>query len=148
MHEILTAAFVLTAALTGGVFFAFSVFVMRALAGLPASEGVRAMQRINVVVINPWFLGPFFGAMVFGAAAAALGGGSMMLAATAVYAVGTVGVTIAGNVPLNNALAARDPQDPSTHEYWRTYVRRWLWFNHARTLAAMVSAGVALRTLI
>ena len=148
MHEYFTAAFVLIAALIGGVFFAFSVFVMRALADLPAGEGVRAMQRINVVVINPWFLGPFFGAMVVGAAAAALGGGSVVLAATVVYAVGTVGVTIAGNVPLNNALAARDAQDPSTHEYWRTYVRRWLWFNHARTLAAMVSAGVAMRTLI
>jgi len=45
----------------GGVFFAFSAFVMKALAQLPASRGVAAMQRINVVVLNPLFLGVFMG---------------------------------------------------------------------------------------
>ena len=41
----------------GGVFFAFSTFVMKALAQLPARQGIAAMQRINVVVLNPLFLG-------------------------------------------------------------------------------------------
>ncbi|MGH8621875.1 MAG: hypothetical protein ACRET3_07030, partial [Burkholderiales bacterium] len=45
----------------GGVFFAFSTFVMKALAQLPASQGVAAMQRVNVVVLNPLFLGVFMG---------------------------------------------------------------------------------------
>ena len=51
----------LCSALVGGIFFAFSSFVMKALAGVPSSKGMRAMQSINLVVINPSFLGVFFG---------------------------------------------------------------------------------------
>jgi len=32
----------------GGVFFAFSTFVMRALAAVPPAQRIAAMQRINV----------------------------------------------------------------------------------------------------
>ena len=34
--------------LIAGVFFAFSTFVMKALARLPSGEGMAAMQSINV----------------------------------------------------------------------------------------------------
>ena len=43
------------------MFFAFSTFVMGALGRLPAAHGIAAMQSINVVVINPLFLGVFIG---------------------------------------------------------------------------------------
>jgi uncharacterized membrane protein len=39
----------LGAAMIAGVFFAFSSFVMPALARLPAAGGISAMQSINVV---------------------------------------------------------------------------------------------------
>ena len=48
-------------AVVGGIFFAFSSFVMKALARVPAHEGIAAMQSINVVVLNPSFLGTFAG---------------------------------------------------------------------------------------
>jgi uncharacterized membrane protein len=47
--------------LMAGLFFAFSVSVMRALARLPSAEGIAAMQSINVAIINPVFLAAFFG---------------------------------------------------------------------------------------
>jgi uncharacterized membrane protein len=47
--------------LVAGVFFAFSTFVMKALARLPAPQGIAAMQSINVIVINPWFMTAFLG---------------------------------------------------------------------------------------
>ena len=47
--------------LMAGFFFAFSASVMKALARLPAAEGIAAMQSINVAVINPVFLGAFLG---------------------------------------------------------------------------------------
>jgi uncharacterized membrane protein len=47
--------------LIGGVFFAFSSFVMNALARLPAAQGIATMQSINVVVINPLFMTAFLG---------------------------------------------------------------------------------------
>ncbi len=43
----------LASALVGGVFFAFSSFIMKALARVPSAEGIAAMQSINVIVINP-----------------------------------------------------------------------------------------------
>ena len=42
----------LGAAVIGGVFFAFSSFIMKALARIPSPEGIAAMQSINVVVLN------------------------------------------------------------------------------------------------
>ena len=47
--------------LTAGVLFAFSSFIMNALARLPPAQGIAAMQSINITVINPAFFGVFFG---------------------------------------------------------------------------------------
>jgi uncharacterized membrane protein len=47
--------------LIAGVFFAFSVFVMSALARLQPAQGIVAMQSINIRVLNPLFLGVFMG---------------------------------------------------------------------------------------
>lgn len=64
MYQVLIAA-TFAAALGGGLiagtFFAFSAFVMGALKRLPPAQGIAAMQSINVVVINPLFLGVFLG---------------------------------------------------------------------------------------
>ncbi len=65
----------LGSALVGGIFFAFSSFVMKALARVPSAEGIGAMQSINVVVLNPSFLGAFIGTAV-----ASLGAGGLALA--------------------------------------------------------------------
>ena len=69
---VLTFVAALGSGLMAGVFFAFSTFVMKALARLPAREGIAAMQSINIVVINPAFLGVFLGTAV--ACVAVLGG--------------------------------------------------------------------------
>lgn len=39
--------------LVGGIFYAFSSFVMTALGRISPEQGVTAMKSINVVVINP-----------------------------------------------------------------------------------------------
>ncbi|WP_010496926.1 hypothetical protein [Paenibacillus elgii] len=51
----LTYASALGSGLIAGLFFAFSTFVMSALARLPAEQGIAAMQSINVTVLNPLF---------------------------------------------------------------------------------------------
>ena len=60
----ITPLALLACAVVAGVFFTFSSFVMKALAQLPASHGIGAMQSINVVVINRGFLGVFLGGAV------------------------------------------------------------------------------------
>ena len=47
--------------LAGGIFFAFSNFVMSALGQVPSTQGAAVMQKINVTVLNPLFFIAFFG---------------------------------------------------------------------------------------
>jgi uncharacterized membrane protein len=137
----------LGSALIGGVFFAFSSFVMKALARVPSSEGIAVMQSINVVVINPSFIGAFMGTALLSIAVIVLVlmngihpvtmffiGGSVF------YFVGTFLVTMFGNVPLNNQLAAASVTDPDAAVLWMHYLDRWTMWNHVRTAAAIVAS--------
>jgi len=145
----------LGAGLVGGVFFAFSSFVMKALGELPAEHGVAAMQRINVVVLNPYFLGVFVGTAVL-ALVCILAGffpwgttrSALLLGAGASYLVGSFGVTAAFNVPRNERLAKLDPDSASARDYWPMYRREWLFWNHVRTAASLVSAALAALALL
>ncbi len=58
---VLTVFAVLGSGLMAGIFFTFSAFAMRALGRLPPDQGVRAMQSINIVILNPLFFLVFFG---------------------------------------------------------------------------------------
>ena len=144
----------LGAGVVAGVFYAFSTFVMKALARRPHPEGMAAMQSINVAVINPMFLGVFPGtaATSAGAVVAALlrlggFGGMYLLVGGAFYLLGTFGVTPAFNVPLNNALAGVSGDDPDGSLRWEEYVRRWTAWNHVRTAAALAAAGCSTAAL-
>ena len=147
--ELMTLVCALASSLVAGVFFAFSTFVMRALARLPAPQGIAAMQSINVAVIHPAFLGPFVGNALacLGLAVASVAawqrpGAAESFAGALLYALGTFGVTMAGNVPLNNALAAVDPASAEGARVWADYLRRWTFWNHVRTVAAAASAAL------
>ena len=117
----LTFLSILGTGLVAGIFFAFSVFVMRALGRLPPTGGIAAMQSINVAVLNPVFFAAFFGTAVLSLAlaVAALVGWSLpyLLAGSLLYLVGTILVTIVFNVPLNNRLASVTPD--SAEARWR-----------------------------
>ena len=112
----LTLVSALGCGLTAGWFFAFSNHIMRALGRIPDAQGITAMQEINIVVINPLAMTVLFGPALTCIALAVL---SVVdwdepevfyhLAGGALYVVGTVLVTMAFNVPRNDALAAADP---------------------------------------
>jgi uncharacterized membrane protein len=134
--------------LVAGIFFAFSTFVMRALARLLPAQGIAAMQSINIVVINPWFFAAFFGT----AAACLLlaistlfkwdkPGAAYLLAGCLLYLAGTILVTMIFNVPWNNALAAVDPASADGARLWTGYVTGWTAWNHVRTGAALAAAA-------
>lgn len=134
---LVTAA--LLAALNGGVFFAFSDFVMRALDRLGPTRATEAFNSINVTVLTPTFMTLLFGTALVAAGAAVMafrGDASPWLATAgaAGYVVGCVGVTLFGNVPLNDALAAAAPME------WRSFYPAWMLFNHARTIACVASS--------
>ena len=136
----------LGSAIIGGVFFAFSSFVMKALARVPSSEGIAAMQSINVVVLNPTFLGAFMGTAVISLLVAALAvkewgtpSASLFLAGAMLYFVGTFLVTGLGNVPLNDQLAALSASDAEAISVWENYLDRWTLLNTIRTVAAVAA---------
>lgn len=144
----LTLLAALGSGVIAGVFFAFSTFVMKALARLPPSEGIAAMQSINVTVLNPWFLGVFFGtavacvvALIFALTHWREPGAVYLLVGGALYLLGTFLVTIVFNVPKNQALASVVPTESDAAKRWLGYLASWTTWNHVRTAAALVAAA-------
>jgi uncharacterized membrane protein len=138
------------AGLVAGVFFAFSTFVMKALAQLPSEQGIAAMQRINIVVLNPVFLSLFVGtaliAGICGLGAVVVWGSvrsTLLLAAAVIYVAGCFGVTVAFNVPRNERLALLQAGSVEAAAYWQVYLREWLFWNHVRTVASSAAATAA-----
>lgn len=133
--------------LVAGIFYAFSTFIMQALGRVPAPEGIRAMQMINIVIINPLFLGIFIGtALLLCGLAIAAGlnfgqpGAMQVVAGAILYVIGCFAVTMVCNVPLNNALAAVDPGSADGAAVWARYLRDWVFWNHVRTAASLAGA--------
>jgi uncharacterized membrane protein len=132
-----------------GVFFAFSTFVMKALARLPPEEGIAAMQSINVFAINSWFLVAFLGTAGFCVATmiAAVVQWSepfaiFLVLGGVVYLAGCFAVTMLFNVPMNEALAALPPTAPDRIARWASYVSVWTTWNHVRTVGSLLAAGL------
>ena len=129
--------------LIAGFFYAFSVCVMKALATLPPSHGVEAMQAINVVVINPWFLTLFVGLVapctwliVASCRSWHDPAARYRLIGSLLYVCGTFFVTMLCNVPRNNALASLAPASPEAAALWASYGPSWTGWNHVRMAAS------------
>ena len=121
---------------------------MRALSTISAAAGISAMQRINVVVLNRAFLGVFVGTATTAAASIVVALASwsplhslLLLTASALYLVGTFGVTMRFNVPRNNRLAHLARSSPEAQTYRPVYVREWSLWNHIRTVASLASCA-------
>lgn len=146
-HPLRLAAFLATlgSGLMAGLFFAFSVAVMAALARAPGPEGANVMRGINVAILNPWFGAAFFGTallsiILIGVALLRPDTATAWLAAGGIlYLAGILGVTILFNVPLNNALAAADPASPAGAAVWARYLAEWVPWNHVRSVAGLAS---------
>jgi uncharacterized membrane protein len=150
MSFVTTASAVLAllgSALIAGVFFAFSSFVMKALARVPSHEGIAVMNSINVVVLNRSFLGVFTGTTAISLLVAVLAvntwgtpSAPYFLGGAIAYVAGTFLVTGLGNVPLNDQLAAVSAADPAAVAVWDHYLDRWTLLNTIRTAAAAAAA--------
>lgn len=147
---------ILAYAFIGGVFLAFSDFVMRSLAMTGGHGGIEAMQMINREVFRWVFMTLFLGLAVASLIIAAYGAfaltgtaGTLIMLAGLCYLVGCFGVTVFINVPMNEALAGMEMSRTSTRDYWlETYVPRWTFWNSIRTMACAVSAALLLFGLI
>ncbi len=137
----------LGAAMIAGLLFTFSTFVMTALGRLPPEQGISAMQAINVAILNPWFFVVFFGSALGSIALGIFGlfdwgapGSAYLVSGSLLYLIGCILVTIAFNVPLNDALAAVEPGSKEGGELWTRYLSTWTTWNHLRTVATLAAA--------
>ena len=147
---------ILAYALVGGVFLAFSDFIMRSLAQTGGHGGVEAMQVINREVFRWVFMALFLGMaaislIIAGYGALGLTGpaGTLIMLAGLVYLVGCFGVTVFFNVPMNEALAGMEMSSDMTRDYWlQTYVPRWTFWNSVRTIACGLAAMLLMTGLL
>jgi uncharacterized membrane protein len=146
IYDTLTLLSAIGCALVAGLFFAFSVCVMRALGTLPPPQGIAAMQAINVVILNPVFLCVFVGtaatcavvfvmSIVWWDPAATAG----PLLGSLLYLIGSIGVTGRCNVPRNNALAKVASDTADGARVWLDYLGTWTFWNHVRALASLLA---------
>lgn len=136
----------ISATIMGGVYFAFSTFMMPSLDALGSTHGMEAMQSINKVIVRSLFLPVFFVGTLTSAAVAVVGlydmgrpGAVMLVAGGALYFFGMFVVTVVGNVPLNNALENEKPGSQAGDVMWLRYLAAWVRWNHVRTLSCLAS---------
>lgn len=153
MRSMLFLAILLTA-LIAGLFFGWSCSVIPGLARVPDPVYVHTMWSINRAIQNPVFLLVFLGATVVLPIAAcqefrALGAlrSAPVLAATALYLFGTFGVTMFGNVPLNNMLDQVDPAVATAERITSVraaFERPWIKLHTLRTIASVLALALLL----
>jgi uncharacterized membrane protein len=153
MRQVLTSGLLwfsaLGCGLMAGVYFAFSTFIMTALGRIDQAAGIAAMNAINVEIVRSLFM-PFFLATTLSSAALAGlaivrwgdAGTIAMLVGGVLYVLGMCGVTMVLNVPLNDALAAVDPNSAAAATLWTRYVSDWTFWNHVRTIASTAASAL------
>jgi uncharacterized membrane protein len=150
-----TFAGVLGAGIVGGVFYAFSTFVMPGLERLPAAQGIRAMQEINVTAEHPAFMLAFMGTTVLCLYLGVRGvldwgdtRATLLVTGSALYLVGAFLLTVAHNVPLNNELADVHPHAAGAAAHWQHFLHGWNWANHVRGAASIAAAAAYMGALL
>ncbi|MEO9893203.1 anthrone oxygenase family protein [Aurantibacter sp.] len=153
-----TIIFFITVLLTGlsaGLFFAWSISVIVGTQKLGTNTYLETMQSINREILNPIFFTVFFGSLIVLTINAINHYDSkllfwLVLAAAIIYSIGTFGVTVFGNVPLNNELKALELSNLSLTELnnFRDYYESlWNHYHNIRTISAMITFIILLIAL-
>ena len=132
-----------------GLFYSYSYSVVPGLKLLTDTEYIRSMQSINKAIQNPVFFICFFGAPLLLPVSTYLNYFQhpplrfwLLLAATFLYLIGVFGVTIFGNIPLNNMLEKFNLLNASKDSIslQRTlFEGRWNNLNTIRTISSILS---------
>jgi uncharacterized membrane protein len=142
-RSLVLVAATVTTGLVAGLFYGFSIAVMPGLARGDDRTLVDVMRRINVAILNGWFLAGYVGALLLDVAALVLvllddGSRAAVLPvamATTLYLAAVI-LTARVNIPLNNALeqagAAAGPDGAAAVR--RRFERPWVRANHWRAV--------------
>jgi uncharacterized membrane protein len=153
MERILLLSTILLTALLAGLFYAWSCSVMPGLARLSDTHYLHAMQAMNRAILNPVFFLSFLGSSALlplcawqQARSLGTAGAVLVIAAAVIHWIGMMGVTVLGNIPINNMLDSTDLGSASAGELSKLRAAlqgTWVRLNNVRT-AAMILTVVLL----
>jgi uncharacterized membrane protein len=143
-----------TTALIAGLFYAWSCSVIPGIVRLPDAAYLDAMQVMNRAILNPLFFLSFMGTVILLPVSTYMHYAQpvttrfwFLLAATLLYCFGTFGVTVVGNVPLNENLDAFNIKSASSEAITaqRTaFEKPWIKLHSIRTLASILALVMTL----
>ena len=149
LSTILLVIAAITTGLMAGLFSAWSYAVSPGLARVQDMEFIASMQAMNRAILNPVFLLCFLGTALLLPLDVYLQYRSslparfwLLLSAAVLYIVGVIGVTMGGNVPLNEALDAFRLDAASPEEIARqraAFEGPWNKLNALRTWASVLA---------
>lgn len=145
-----TLVLIITAVLTaliGGLFYAYSCSVVLGLGKLSDMEYLKAMQSINREILNPVFFMSFMGTVFLLPVSTFLFRGQQpvfifLLLGTLAYLIGVFGVTVVGNVPMNDGLDKFDISGSTAdalRQMRENFENRWNLLNNIRTVFSVIS---------
>jgi uncharacterized membrane protein len=144
----------LSSGLIAGVFFAFSVFIMKAFSHIPNAQSIVAMNSINKIITRSLFMPLFFGSSIISLLLIIISlmkwsepDAVLTLTAGMIYIVGMFMCTIILNVPLNNSLAKVDPNSEEAGDVWINYLKTWTNWNHVRAIASLATCVLSIWVL-
>ena len=147
--NIILLATATTTALIAGVLYTYSCAINAGLGKLPDADYLAAMQSINREILNPLFFMSFMGTLLLLPVCTWVHYSKpvslrfyLLLGATLLYAFGVFGVTIGGNVPLNEALDGFNIHAASAEEIARQRVQfemPWNRLHSIRTIANFIA---------
>jgi len=140
---------ILTTALSAGLFYAWQVSVIPGLKNIPSKSYLEVMQSINRAILNPGFFIIFFGSLILMILSVYFQykvniniGFWLITGGTICYALGTFGVTVLGNVPMNEALDIIHIDTLSWEELENTrlsFEKRWNQLHTVRTIFSVLA---------
>jgi uncharacterized membrane protein len=158
MKDVILFTAAMCTALIAGLFYAYSCSVNIALGKLADTEYIHAMQSINKEIQNPIFFLSFMGTLVLLPVSAWLSFDSQLsarfyflAAAAIIYLFGVFGVTMMGNLPLNEALARFDAGKATTAQiaqYRLAFEKPWLFFHNIRTVLSVICLAAVLMSCL
>lgn len=133
--------------LMAGLFYAWSISVTPGLAQVGDQNYLQAFQAMNRAILNPAFFVAFFGQALLLPLLSYLSFKSSapftyVLIATLLYWIGCMGVTIFGNVPLNNMLEALQIETmplEQMEDFREGFEKKWNRLNWIRTISTLLS---------
>ncbi|RXM53149.1 DUF1772 domain-containing protein [Chryseobacterium sp. CH1] len=134
-------------ALIAGLFYAYSCSVVLGLGKLSDAEYLKAMQNINREILNPVFFASFMGTAILLPVSTFFLRGEQpafifILLATLAYLIGVFGVTVVGNVPMNDQLDQFDISGSTAEAIKKlrdNFENRWNFLNNIRTVFSIIS---------